>query len=406
MSHFFLCQKQWKAFAFSIIFSLTASLFLSPCLTISAQQAEHDSTISDSHKFQTDAPSALLMEASTGTILFEKDAGTQRPPASVTKIMTLLLIFDSISQGKIRLEDTVTVSEHAASMGGSQVFLEAGETQTVDTMIKCIAVASGNDAAVAMAEHIAGSEEAFVSKMNERAKELGMNHTHFMNCCGLDADDHTTTARDIALMSRELINRYPQITDYTTIWMENITHVTRRGSSEFGLTNTNKLIRQYEGATGLKTGSTSKAGFCLSATAERNGVTLIAVVMNCESSKARIAACTSLLDYGFSICRIYRDETPPKLSPIPVIGGTQQTISCQYASPFSCVTTTDLDKTKISTRIKHKQSLYAPVKKGQEIGTLVYYYEGHRLGSVPIIAASSIAKAGYKDYLFRLICSL
>ncbi len=207
------------------------------------------------------APSAILMEASTGQVIYEKDADNQRPPASVTKVMTLLLIFDALEQGKIKLEDEVTTSEYAASMGGSQVFLEPGEVQTVDTMIKCISVASANDACVAMAELIAGTEEEFVAQMNQRAKELGMEHTQFKNCNGLDTDGHVTTARDIALMSRELITTYPQIRDYCTIWMENITHTTKKGTTEFGLTNTNKLIRHYENATGLKTGSTSKAKF-------------------------------------------------------------------------------------------------------------------------------------------------
>lgn len=225
------------------------------------------------------APSAILMEASTGQIIYEKEADKKRPPASVTKVMTLLLIFDAIESGKIKLEDEVTTSEYAASMGGSQVFLEPGETQTVDTMIKCISVASANDACVAMSELIAGSEEEFVVQMNERAKKLGMKNTVFKNCNGLDTEGHETTARDIALMSRELITKYPQIRDYCTIWMENITHTTKKGTSEFGLSNTNKLIKHYEYATGLKTGSTSKAKFCVSATAEKDGMELIAVIM-------------------------------------------------------------------------------------------------------------------------------
>ena len=225
------------------------------------------------------APGAVLMEASTGTILFEKDSHTKRHPASITKIMTLILIFDALENGSIHLTDTVSVSEHAASMGGSQVFLEPGETQDVETMIKCISIASANDACVAMAEFISGSEEAFVTEMNARAKALGMNDTTFINCCGLDADGHMTSAYDVALMSRELTVRYPKIHDYCTIWMDTMTHVTARGSSEFGLTNTNKLIRQYEYATGLKTGSTGLAKFCVSATAEKDDMELIAVIM-------------------------------------------------------------------------------------------------------------------------------
>ena len=244
------------------------------------------------------APSAILIEASTGQVIYEKNADESLHPASITKIMTLILIFDAISSGQISLDEDVTVSEHAASMGGSQVFLEAGEKQTVETMIKCIAIASANDACVAMAEHICGSEEVFVSKMNERAAGLGMNNTHFVNCCGLDADGHMTTARDVALMSRELINKYPKIHSYSTIWMDTITHVTRRGESEFTLTNTNKLIKQYEWATGLKTGSTSLAKFCLSATANRNGIELISVVMASPNGK-------TLVSYS---CRLYPSD--------------------------------------------------------------------------------------------------
>ncbi len=352
--------------------------------------------------FQSDAPCAIVMEASTGTILYEKEADQKRPPASVTKIMTLLLIFDAISSGQISLKDTVTVSEHAASMGGSQVFLEVGETQTVDTMIKCIAVASGNDACVAMAEHISGSEEGFVQKMNARAAALGMKNTHFVNCCGLDADDHYTSARDIALMSRELTTRYPQIFDYTTIWMENITHVTRRGSSEFGLTNTNKLIRQYEGATGLKTGSTSKAGFCLSATATRNGVSLISVVMGCNNAKERVSASASLLDYGFSVCQVFSDAHPPVLRAVPLSGGKKERIACHYEKKFSYVTTQSMDPHKMKKKITLKKNLQAPVKKGQLIGSLAYSYDGKPLGKVSILASETVDKATYGD-CFRLL---
>ena len=271
---------------------------------------ENEEDVRGESGLEISAPSAILMEASTGQVVYEKNPDEERPPASVTKIMTLLLIFDALETGQISLEDTVTTSEYAASMGGSQVFLEPGETQTVDTLIKCIAVASANDACVAMAEHIAGSEEEFVNKMNERAKELGMDHTHFVNCNGLDADGHLTTARDISLMSRELIRLYPQIRDYAMIWMENITHTTKKGSSEFGLTNTNKLVRHYEYTTGLKTGSTSQAGFCISATAEKNGMELIAVIMAAETSRDRTKDAIALLNYGFRtiyLCRYGRN---------------------------------------------------------------------------------------------------
>ena len=251
-------------------------IFSQTCYEVSAEEA-----------LELSAKTSILMEAETGKVLYEKEADQALPPASVTKVMTLLLIFDALDEGKITLEDEVTTSEYAASMGGSQVFLEPGEKQTVETMIKCIAVASANDACVAMEEKISGTEELFVQQMNKRAAELGMKNTNFVNCNGLDADGHVTSARDIALMSRELILSYPQIFQYTQIWMENITHVTAKGSSEFGLTNTNKLIRQYEYATGLKTGSTSGAGFCLSGTAEKDGIQMIAVVMGEPDSKTR-----------------------------------------------------------------------------------------------------------------------
>ncbi len=226
------------------------------------------------------APSYLLMEASTGQIICEQEADVRRSPASITKIMTLLLIFDHLDTGRIKLEDEIITSAYAKSMGGSQVFLEEGEVQTLDTMIKCIAVASGNDACVAVAEYIAGSEEEFVKLMNQKAEELRMDNTHFVDCCGLsDSDEHYTTARDVAIMSRELVTKHPEILNYTKIWMEDITHVTRQGSTTFTLSSTNKLLRQYEWTTGLKTGSTSKAKYCLSATASKDGIDLIAVVM-------------------------------------------------------------------------------------------------------------------------------
>ena len=236
-----------------------------------------------------EAPSGILMEAQTGTVVYQKDADTRRSPASITKIMTLILIFDALDKGSLKMDDTVTTSAHAKSMGGSQVFLEEGEIQTVETLIKCIVIASGNDASVAIAEHICGSEQEFVRRMNERAEGLGMKNTHFEDCCGLtESPDHYTTARDIAIMSRELITKYPKILEYSSIWMENITHVTRQGTKEFGLTNTNKLIRSYEGCVGLKTGSTSIAKYCLSAVAKRNDITLIAVVMAAPDYKVRL----------------------------------------------------------------------------------------------------------------------
>lgn len=349
------------------------------------------------------APSVILMEMTTGTVLYEKDADTARPPASVTKVMTMLLIFDALAEGKIQLEDEVTISEYASSMGGSQVFLETGEKQTVETLLKCISVASANDACVAMAEYISGNEEEFVRQMNLRAEGLGMKHTHFLNCNGLDTDGHETSARDIALMSRELLMKYPEIHNYCTIWMENITHTTSKGSSEFGLTNTNKLIRQYEYATGLKTGSTGKAKFCVSATAEKNGVSLIAVIMGAEDSKARFKDAVTLLNYGFGKCQMYTDEKMPSLDPISVAGGIQEFISLEYEKKFTYLDTTGANLNAVTSRLQIPDKVNAPVKKGDVVGQLIYYLDGKKIGSVNLLAEESVKKAGFFDYLRKAL---
>ena len=351
---------------------------------------------------QISAPSAILMEVSTGSIIYEKDADTARPPASVTKVMTMLLIFDALESGKIKLEDEVTTSEYAASMGGSQVFLEPGETQTVDTMLKCISVASANDACVAMSEYISGSEEEFVRQMNERAKGLGMENTHFVNCNGLDTDGHMTSAHDIALMSRELITKYPQIHDYCTIWMENITHTTKKGSSEFGLTNTNKLIRQYEYATGLKTGSTGLAKFCVSATAKQNDIELIAVIMAAEDSKTRFKDATALLNYGFGKCQIYKDEDLQPLSEISVEGGVAESVPCEYDGTFTWLDTTGADLSGITKEYRMDTSVWAPVKKGERVGVVSYRLNGEEIGTVDILISEDVEKAGFLDYLKKI----
>lgn len=345
------------------------------------------------------SPSVILMEASTGTVIYEKNPDEVLRPASVTKVMTLLLIFEALDEGKIGKEDMVTVSEHAASMGGSQVFLEPGETQTVDAMIKCICVASANDASVAMAEHISGSEQHFVQMMNEKAKNLGMNNTNFVNCCGLDADNHMTTARDIALMSRELITRYPDIHNYSAIWMDTITHVTRRGESEFGLANTNKLLKQYQWATGLKTGSTSLAKCCLSATARKDGIELIAVVMAAPNSKTRFADAITLLNYGFGVCNLYTDANPPQMTPIPVKGGLKNEIEGKYAGEFSYLFMEKTDTGAITCEIEFLQNLSAPVMEGQVVGQLTYKLGDKVLGSVEILSAETMEKAGFGDYI-------
>lgn len=349
------------------------------------------------------APSAVLMEASTGTVIYEKDADTARPPASVTKVMTMLLIFDALEAGSIHLEDEVTTSEYAASMGGSQVFLEPGEIQTVDTMLKCIAVASANDACVAMAEYICGSEEEFVRKMNERAKGLGMDNTNFVNCNGLDAEGHVTSARDIALMSRVLIAKYPQVHDYSMIWMENITHNTNKGTSEFGLTNTNKLVRQYEYATGLKTGSTGEAKFCVSATGEKNGIEMIAVVMGAETSKERFADAVKLLNHGFGKCQLYTDESTPDVQSADVEGGVREYISVERPGAFSYLDMTGANLAEVEKRTEMNENLSAPLKKGDVIGYIVYSIDGREIGRAELTAGEAVEKAGFIDYLIKSI---
>lgn len=344
-----------------------------------------------------ESPSVILMEASTGKTVYEKNADETLHPASITKIMTLILIFDALSENKITLDENVTVSEHAASMGGSQVFLEAGEKQTVNTMIKCISVASANDASVAMAEHIWGSEQTFVDKMNERAQGLGMSGTHFVNCCGLDTDGHMMTARDVAIMSRELITRYPQIHEYSGIWMDTITHSTRRGESEFGLSNTNKLIKQYEWATGLKTGSTGLAKCCLSATAEKDGIELIAVVMAAPNSKTRFKDAISLLNYGYGVVDIYRDNAWLSQEKMVVHGGKSDSVTCRKNNEFVYVFTEDTDTGRIKCTEEYADGLEAPVYEGDVVGQMVYELDGNILGTIDIVAADTVEKAGLGD---------
>jgi len=380
-------MKKWIACV------MTFLIIVSGCLKVSAEE-----------EIQIASPSALLMEASTGTVLYEKDADTRRHPASVTKIMTLLLIFEAIEEGKISLEDSAVTSAYAKSMGGSQVFLEEGESQTVETLIKCIVIASGNDAAVTMAEHIAGTEEAFVSKMNEKAKALGMENTHFVDCCGLtDSIDHYTSARDIAIMTKELTTRFPEIFTYSKIWMENITHTTRNGSSEFGLTNTNKLLRSFEGCTGLKTGSTSMAKFCLSATASRNNIDLISVIMAGPDSKTRFRDAAALLTYGFGICAVYHDEEPPKLPDAVIENGVKDTVSCYYGDMFSYLSTKNENFADIEKKMIWQEKIEAPVASGQQVGILSYVLNGEEIGNVPILASENVKRASYLDYLKKTV---
>lgn len=334
------------------------------------------------------AKSALLMDVATGTVLYEKNAHEALPPASVTKIMTMLLIMEAIDSGTLGYDDIVTASEAAAAKGGSQVFLKAGEQMTVSEMLKSIAVSSANDCACAMAEHLSGSESAFVEQMNRRAQELGMRDTHFVNCTGLDdgpdAASHRTSAHDIAVMSRELLARHPDITKYTTIWMDTI-----RGGA-FGLSNTNKLIRFYPGATGLKTGFTSTAGYCLSATARREELELIAVVMGCESAKIRNAACKSMLDYGFAgYCLVSPSlEDAPQ---VPVRLGSKAFVSLKLDGQGQLLVP-KAKRSGIATNIRLEPEVTAPVEAGKQLGSLTVTSGDEVLLEAPLVAAEPVPR--------------
>jgi len=347
------------------------------------------------------APSAILMEQSSGQVLYELNADEKMHIASVTKTMTLLLIMEALSQGKIKYTDMVTTSEYASSMGGSQVFLETGEQMTVEDMVKAIAVASGNDASVAMAEFISGTESAFVEKMNEKAMELGAKNTHFINCNGLDeTEEHYSTARDVALISCELL-KYPDITKFTTIWMDSL----RNG--EFGLSNTNKLIRFYDGATGLKTGSTSVAKYCLSASAKRNNMQLVAVVLGAPTTKDRFNSASRLLDYGFANYSIVSAETLGlTLSEIPVVGGKSATVTVSAPDMNFIVKKGNQDK--IQYEISLPEKLGAPLKKGEEIGEIIFSLDGQELARRKLVAGEDVPRIGFSTLflkMFKIWCT-
>lgn len=349
---------------------------------------------------QTEASSAILMEISTGEVLYDKNSQEQRSPASITKIMTLLLIFEELESGNLKMEEEVITSAYAKSMGGSQVFLEEGEKQTVETMIKCIVVASGNDASVAMAEHIAGSESEFVKKMNDKAEKLGMVHTHFEDCCGLtDSSNHYTSAQDVAIMSRELIRRFPKILEYSSIWMENITHVTAQGSKEFCLTNTNKLVRSYDGCVGLKTGSTSTAKYCVSAAAKRDNIMLLAVVMGAPDHKVRFKDAAAMLNYGFGICNLYIDGNPEPPEPAKIKKGVKEQVNCEYKETFHYLDTQGNNLDQIEKSTEYKENLKAPIKKGDVVGKIVYRLDGKEIGNIDLVSTENIKKANFLDYL-------
>ena len=388
------------------IYRMMAAVMLLAVLvqsTAFAEETARNTTI-NSTAVSLSTPSAILMEASTGTVLFEKNPDEMRSPASITKIMTLILTFEALEKGRIKLEDEVITSAYAKSMGGSQVFLDEGEVQTVEPLIKCIAVASGNDASVAIAEYVAGSESEFVDMMNEKAAQLGMANTHFLDCCGLSSDSgHHTTARDVALMSRELITKYPQVYHYTTIWMEDINHVTTRGSEPFTLASTNKLLKQYQYTTGLKTGSTSVAKYCFSATARKNDIDLIAVIMGAPDPKVRFSEAQILLEYGFAVTRLYVDENKQALGNIPVTGGKAERLAVEPKGVFRYLDVTGADFNKIEKKYQYADSVMAPVERGAEVGYISYSLEGRELGRMPIVASEPVEKAFFIDYLKRML---
>ena len=345
---------------------------------------------------EVSAPSVLLMEKTTGSILYEQDAHAVYEPASVTKVMTLLLAFEALDAGVITLDQTVTASAYATSMGGSQIWLEENEQISVDELLKAVAVVSANDCAVALAELLAGSESAFVERMNQRAAELGMADTHFENCTGLPADGHVTTAYDIALMSRELILNHPDIRNYTTIWMDSL-----RGGA-FQLSNTNKLIRFYEGATGLKTGSTDAALYCLSATAERDGMELIAVIMHAPTSDDRFESAKALLNYGFANYTLLTVKPEQALPPVDVLLGETSTVQ----PVLSREPTVLLEKTQagsVEQSVTLAQSVEAPVEAGQTLGELVLTVDGETVDSIPLVAAGPVARLSLGGVFVRLL---
>ena len=394
-----------------LIFVLIALFLITPVSaanTPSAYMEEDDTEEVDASIFEEDtetvmvenleisAPSAILIEKETGTVIYEKNADEQLEPASVTKVMTILLIVEALEAGTISLDDVVTVSAHAASMGGSQVYLEEGETMSIHELLKCIVVSSANDASVAMAEYISGSESVFVAKMNERARDLGTVNTNFTNCTGLlDDATHVTTARDVALMSQELIS-HDMIKEYTTIWMDTI----RNG--EFGLSNTNKLIYYYDGATGLKTGFTRRSMYCLSATAERDGVEYIAVVMHADTTADRFESAKTLLSYAFANYTLLSAMPDEVLLPVAVVLG-----KAPYVQPVlekeEKILIEKINSSGVTKSVELAENLTAPVTAGQQIGTLTVSLGDSKLGSFPIVAGDSVDRLTWGDIFYRMI---
>lgn len=347
--------------------------------------------------------SSILLEPTTNTILLENNAKEKMPIASVTKVMTMLLIFEAIDDAKIKKDDVVTVSEHAAGMGGSQVYLEPMEQQTVDSLIKCIAVSSANDASVAMAEYIAGSEQEFVNMMNEKAKQLGMTNTNFVNACGLDDDNGYSCAFDVAIMSRELIINHPDVFNYTGIWQDEIVHKTARGEEPFGLANTNKLIKNYSGATGLKTGSTSKAMFCLSGTAERDGMQLVAVVLGANTPSDRVSEVIKMLDYGFANYTVQQiDSVDTPIATININNAENEDVKL-YVKENKNIVIDKNNKSEVTKEAYVINNLTAPIAKGTKAGEIVYKQNGEIVTKVDLIVVEDVVKASFEKNVKKVL---
>jgi len=380
----------------TISLTLTAMICFSALLSFPASASADELP-----KMNVNAKASLLMEPVTGKVLLEHNAHDKLPPASVTKVMTMLLIYEALGQGKIGWNDTVTVSQHAASMGGSQVYLEAMEQQSVTDLVKCVVIASANDAAVAMAEYIAGSEDGFVTMMNARAAELGMSDTNFANSCGLPAPGHVTSAYDIALMTRELILKFPQVFEYAKIWMDKITHKTARGQEDFGLTNTNKLIKTYPAATGLKTGSTNEALYCISATAERNGMQLISVVLGAPDPGTRFGEAIKMMDYGFAnYALVPGDAAGTILGSVGVRKGDVENVNAVIKSQVAALVTKG-KSTELTKDVKLADAVNAPIRAGAKVGEVIYYHDGAEVGRSDLVAQGGAEKASLKDMIGR-----
>lgn len=390
-----------KTFKILLSFALCCCLLICSCINAKAVTVSSECDISDIEipidaavtdaaigtTLDIKAKSAILMEVNSGKILYEMNADEQLPPASITKIMSLLLVMESIAGGKMSVEDVVNASDHACSMGGSQIWLEPGESMTVDDLLKAAVIASANDATVALGEQIAGSEEGFVAMMNARAAELGMTNTHFENATGLDAEGHISSAHDVAIMSKELI-KYDLIKNYSTVWMDTL----RNGESE--LVNTNKLVRFYEGTTGLKTGTTSGAGYCLSATAERNGLELVAVIMSGDTSQDRFNGAKKLLDYGFANYEYASINPQLDINELDIKNGVQKTVKITVADSFDTL----LKKSQtasVTQQVNLKQDLTSPIKKNEVVGTVDFFLNDEQLGSVDIISAENVDKMSF-----------